>query len=252
MSSTPYVHVAADLATATRGGSVDLAADEVHHLVRVLRLRPGAEVVVADGRGREADAVLGETHVVVTADPVTRPPSRPRLVLAQALPKGRKLDDVVRVATELGVDRIVPVTAARSVVSLRGERADRAVERWRAVGRAAAEQARRPVLPVIDPPAELAALPGLVGVDGTAGTAVLLVATPGAPALPDQVRSAWHGCDVVAVAVGPEGGFTDQEVTTLVAAGGVPVGLGPTVLRTEHAGAAAVAVLAALLGRWRG
>lgn len=248
MSATPFVHVAADLAAAGPGDAVPLGEDEAHHLTRVLRLRTGAEVEVADGRGRQAVGVLDAGVVVLTAAPVATPRPRPELVLAQALPKGRKLDEVVRLATELGVDRVVPVVAARSVVTLTGQRAERAAERWRAVGRAAAEQARRPFLPQLAAPVDVAALPVAAAVtDGGR----LLVAVPGAMPLPDLVAPSWRECRRVTVAIGPEGGFTADEVAALVAAGAQAVGLGPTVLRTEHAGAAALAVLAALLGRWR-
>jgi 16S rRNA (uracil1498-N3)-methyltransferase len=74
---------------------------------------------------------------------------------------------------------------------------------------------------------------------------------PGAAPLPELVAPSWRGRDAVTVTVGPEGGFTAEEVAGLVAAGAHAVGLGPTVLRTEHAGGAALAVLGALLGRWR-
>jgi 16S rRNA (uracil1498-N3)-methyltransferase len=248
MSATPFVHVAADLAVAGRGDAVPLGADEVHHLTRVLRLRPGAEVALADGRGRQAVGVLDVGTVVLTAAPVATPRPRPELVLAQALPKGRKLDEVARLATELGVDRIVPVAAARSVVTLTGERAERATDRWRAVVRAAAEQARRPFLPHVTMPIDLAALPDAADLaeDGR-----LLVAAPGATPLPDLLVPSWRAARRVTVAIGPEGGFTAAELATLIATGAQPAGLGPTVLRTEHAGGAALAVLAALLGRWR-
>jgi 16S rRNA (uracil1498-N3)-methyltransferase len=248
MSATPFVHVAADLTAAGRGDTVALGDEDVHHLTRVLRLRPGAEVEVADGRGRQVTAILDTGVVVLTAAPLATPRPRPELVLAQALPKGRKLDEVVRLATELGVDRIVTAAAARSVVTLTGERAERAAERWRAVGRAAAEQARRPFLPHLGTPVDLAALPRVAGV---ADGGVLLVAAPGATPLPDLVVPTWRDRPRVTVVIGPEGGLTADEVATLVAAGAQAVGLGPTVLRTEHAGGAALAVLGALLGRWR-
>jgi 16S rRNA (uracil1498-N3)-methyltransferase len=247
MSTTPFLHVSADLAAAAGGDPVALRDQEAHHLTRVLRLRPGAEVEVADGRGRQAVAVLGAGQVVLTADPVLTPRPRPALVLAQALPKGRKLDEVLRLATELGVDRVVPVATARSVVTLSGDRAERAVGRWRAVGRAAAEQARRPFLPQVALPVDLAALPAVAAV---ADHGLLLVAAPGAAPLPELVEPAWREYQTVTVAIGPEGGFTADEVATLLRAGAETVGLGPTVLRTEHAGGAALAVLAALLGRW--
>jgi 16S rRNA (uracil1498-N3)-methyltransferase len=244
VSLAPYVHLEVSLRDAVAGTEVALDPDAAHHLGRVLRLRPGAPLVVADGAGHEAPAHLGVGAVVLEADVTSSPPLVPALTVAQALPKARKLDEVVRQVTELGVDHVVPVAAERSVVHLDGDRADRAVTRWTAVARAAAGQARRARLPVVAPvtsPSELAA---------SMAEQRLLVAHVGAErslaaALRDDAEPTG-----ITVAVGPEGGWSDPEVATFVAAGGEVVGLGPTVLRTEHAAAAAVAVVAAVTGRW--
>jgi 16S rRNA (uracil1498-N3)-methyltransferase len=244
VSLVPFVHVDTRLAGRTAGERLELAAGDTHHLRTVLRLRPGAEVVLSDGAGAAVTAALDEDEVVLRTDPVVEPPPRPVLRVAQGLPKGRKLDDVVRVCTELGVDTLVPVAARRSVTRLEGVRAAKAVERWQAVARAASEQARRvwrPTVTEVRPPAGI--------VDGEPPGAAVLVAHPGGTPLP-HLLDGLGDAPTVTVAVGPEGGWDDAEVAAWVEGGATVVGLGPTVLRTEHAAAAAIAVLAAGLGRW--
>lgn len=242
MSLTPFVHLDTELRGRRVGEVVPLSAAERHHLERVLRLSVGAVVEVADGAGGSASAELTAEGVTLTADPIVAAPSRPALEVAQALTKGRKVDEVVRAVTELGADTIVPVQAARSVARLDPARAAKAVERWQAVARSACEQSRRVHRPRIAPPCRPDQL-----VDGAA---VLLIAAPTGAPLPDHL-DALRGAAAVRLAVGPEGGWTDDEVAHLADRGARVVGLGPTVLRTEHAAAAALAVLAAGLGRWR-
>jgi 16S rRNA (uracil1498-N3)-methyltransferase len=247
VSLAPYVHVSAPLRDVLPGAEVPLDADAAHHLAKVLRLRPGAALVVADGAGHEAPAHLGDGVVVLESDPHHLPATSPRLTVAQALPKARKLDEVIRQVTELGVDRVVPVAAERSIVRLDGERAERAATRWRAVARAAAEQARRSHLPAVSPVTSTSDLVATLAPGDR-----LLVAHVGArrslaAAVADAVADGSGG---IVVAVGPEGGWSDAEVAALRSEGGEVVGLGPSVLRTEHAAAAAVAVAAAVAGRW--
>lgn len=241
MSLTPYVHLDVELSAARIGDRLPVSRDDHHHLATVLRLGPGAAVEIADGRGTSALATLAQGEVELVTSPVVLPEPRPWLVLAQALPKGRKLDEVVRHACELGVDELRIVDTVRSVVRLDERRAARALERWTAVVRAACAQARRPRRPAVAGPLRLDRL----GRDDE----LLLVAHPDAPALP-SVASAWQPAARIVLAVGPEGGFTDEEVADAVAGGALAVGLGPSVLRTEHAGAAGLAVLAAATGRW--
>lgn len=244
MSLTPFLHLDVALADTAPGATLPLDAAARHHLARVLRLGEGAEVEVSDGRGRSATGVLEREGVRLDGEVVVAPAPTPPVTVLQGLPRGRKLDEVLRQVTELGADRVVPVAAERSVTRLDGPRAERAVERWRGVARAAAEQARRPWLPEVTDVATVA-----TARDALPARTQLLVAHVGAPrSLPATLGAGLGGA--VAVAVGPEGGWTDREVEALCADGAVPVGLGPTVLRTEHAAAAAVAVLAALLGRW--
>jgi 16S rRNA (uracil1498-N3)-methyltransferase len=244
VSLVPYLHLDVALAGAAAGAHLPLDEAARHHLSRVLRLRDGAAMEVSDGRGSVAPARLAGDAVALTAPVTTHPAPVPSLTVAQGLPRSRKLDEVVRQVTELGADRIVPVAAARSVTQLTGERADRAVDRWAAVGKAAAEQSRRPWCPevtgVVPAATVLEVLP--------AGTQLLVAHVGARDPLPTVARDATT--DHLAVAIGPEGGWTEDEVTAFVDAGATPVALGPTVLRTEHAAAAALAVLAAVAGRW--
>jgi len=241
MSLRPFVHLGHDLAGRRGGEDLALADEDLHRLRTVLRLRVGALVEVADGRGAVASGRLIADGVRLDAEPRQVPHPQPTLWLAQAIPKGRRFDEVVRQATELGVDGIRPVRAARGVVHVEGERRDRASERWAALARAAAEQSRRPWRPEI---AELVA-PADLPRPGV----LTLVADPGAPALPAVLQAAQPAA-AVEVVIGPEGGWTAEELDGLVAAGARAVGMGPSILRTEHAGPAALAVLAALTGRW--
>lgn len=226
------------------GERITLPDGVVHHLARVLRLRDGAAVVAGDGAGTVVDArVVGRRlEVGSAATHVERP--RPTVTVWQALGKGRKHDEVVRVLTELGVDRIVATTSDRTVVDL-SSKADRARDRWRSVAAAACEQARRPWLPALDGPADVGDL--ATSLDGRP----CLVAHVGEVVDPLAAVESVGPTDEVVLAVGPEGGWTDGEVAALVDAGATPVGLGPTVLRTEHAATVLASIALAATGRLR-
>jgi 16S rRNA (uracil1498-N3)-methyltransferase len=200
-----------------------LRDDDRHHLVRVLRTRSGGPVVLGDGAGGWRTGVLGATDVEATG-PVQRwAPPRPELTIGFALVKGDKPELIVQKLTELGVDRIVPFRADRSVVRWDDAKATKAVARLRTVARAAAMQSHRPVLPTVEDVADIAAL----------------AARPGA-ALADRTGAA-PSLDRPVLLVGPEGGWTDAERQ---AAPGVA--LGAHVLRAETAAVTAGSLLTAL------
>jgi RNA methyltransferase, RsmE family len=234
-----------DLVDADSGGTVQLRGAEAHHAVTVSRTRPGETLVVGNGRGL---VVRGE---VITADPavvtiavgtverIERP--EPAVTLAQALAKGGRDELAVQTATELGVDRIVPWAAERSIVRWTGDKRQKGRERWASVAREAGKQSMRPWLPVVDDVDDTA------GIASRAGDAVVLVLDPLAPQPLSGIRVDWR--DIVLV-VGPEGGITDREFARLTDAGARRVRLGDTVLRTSSAGPAALAVLNVALGRW--
>jgi 16S rRNA (uracil1498-N3)-methyltransferase len=202
-----------------------LEADDQHHLVRVLRLRPGDAVTVADGGGGWRRCTLGPAgRLDPVGDVVHQARPEPRVTVAFAVTKGERPELAVQKLTELGVDRIVAFHAARSVARWDGDRAARHLERLRRVAREAAVQSRRAWLPEVPP---LATLPALLAEAG----AVLADAGGGPPSLRQPT-----------VVVGPEGGFTAAE--RALAQG--TVALGPHVLRAETAAITAGALLVAL------
>lgn len=224
------------------GDVVVLDGPEGRHAATVKRTRLGEVVDLVDGRGtRCTGAVTATTKDTLTVDVrsrTTEPAPSPRLTLVQALAKGDRGELAVELATEVGVDEVLPWSATRCVVRWEGERGAKALERWRVTAREAAKQARRAWFPEVGEPvgtAAVAALPGTVLVLHEAASVPL--------------TSVDLSGDLVVV-VGPEGGIGDEELQVLTAAGATAVRLGPTVLRTSTAGAAALAVLSARTGRW--
>jgi 16S rRNA (uracil1498-N3)-methyltransferase len=248
VSLAPHVLVAASLEGIAPGATVTVDPATLHHLRRVLRLRDDAPLSLTDGSGRLASGELVPEGARVTSSVREVAASPPMLVLVQALSKGRRAEDAVRVACELGVDLIVPVIAERTQGRPDQRAAAALAERWRAVAGAALEQSRGSHLTeVVSPVDGLAAVPEVMPGSRT----LRLLAVPGASPLPDVLDGGATAPDVVIIAVGPEGGWSPVEVEGAAASGWSPVGLGATVLRTEHAGPVAVAVAAAMLGRWR-
>jgi 16S rRNA (uracil1498-N3)-methyltransferase len=233
----------------------DLAADrlvltgpEGRHAATVRRLRVGEPVDLVDGRGGRASCTVVATgRDTVELDVVRRtadPSPAPRLVLVQALAKGDRGELAVELATEVGVDEIVPWSAQRCVVRWDGERGEKALARWRSTAREAGKQSRRAWLP------EVAALHSTGQVTQRLRGAAAAFVLHEAAAQPLAVLPVPPAGDVVLV-VGPEGGLTDEEVAVFTSAGAVAVRLGPSVLRTSTAGAAAAAVVSASTPRWR-
>jgi 16S rRNA (uracil1498-N3)-methyltransferase len=225
-------------------GAFTLTGAEGHHAATVRRLRPGEHVVLTDGRGGRAAAVVtaaGRGTLDLRVEPACLVPAAdPSITVVQAIAKGDRGELAVQAMTEVGVDAIVPWSAARSVAQWRD---GRPLERWRATAREAAKQAGRAWVPPIAP---LASTSDVCERLRSASCAFVLDA--GAPAPLSTVDLPATG-EVVLV-VGPEGGVADDELAAFVAAGGVPVRLGASVLRTSTAGVAAIAALSARLGRW--
>ena len=229
-------------------GPARLDGPEGRHAATVKRLRPGETVLLCDGRGGLAHAVVDAAgrdtvDLTITARADADPPS-PRVVLAQALVKGDRGELAVELATEAGVDGILPWRAARCVARWEeGPRGEKALGRWRSTAREAAKQARRPWLPVVDQPVTTAALARRVA---AADLAVVLHEAASERladlALPSRGE--------LMLVVGPEGGITDAEIGELVEAGARPVRLGPEVLRASTAAAVALGALGVLTARW--
>ncbi|QKT04260.1 16S rRNA (uracil(1498)-N(3))-methyltransferase [Ectothiorhodospiraceae bacterium 2226] len=224
------------------GAQLALEERAAGYLVRVLRLRDGAALRVFDGAGAEHTATLqvrGKAASVVLGAALVRDVESPlRVQLVQGISKGERMDYSLQKAVELGVHRIVPVEASRSVVNLRGERAEKRWAHWRGVVVSACEQCGRALVPEVLPPRPLAEW---LAEDDAALR--LLLAPEGDGALADMAPP--HG--LVSVLIGPEGGLSEAEREACRAAGFRFLRLGPRVLRTETA---AVAALAVLQARW--
>jgi 16S rRNA (uracil1498-N3)-methyltransferase len=226
-------------------GALPLSESDLHHLRDVLRLDVGDTIVAVGDDGSSAVVRLtAVTPASAAATVIERLPASvvPRVVLVQGLAKGEKMDTVIRQATELGIERIVPLSTSRSVVRLDPAKAAVRAARWRRVAAEAAKQSQRTSVP------EIAELTDILGLKAAlAGVACTLVAwedADGAGGIGETLADAGIAPDApVAIVVGPEGGFSAEEVATLVAAGAKVVSLGPTVLRTETAGVVAAALV---------
>jgi 16S rRNA (uracil1498-N3)-methyltransferase len=213
----------------------------------VKRLAVGEAALLADGRGGLAEARASQVspdRVVfeVLSRSVAREPD-PRLVVVQALPKGERAELAVELLTELGVDEIVPWSASRAISQWKGDRAVKGVAKWQRAAQAAAKQSRRARVPVVS---QLAGSDQVAARIGCAGLALLLHEEADEPLSRAPVPSRGE----VLLVVGPEGGLSPQELALFAGRGGRPVRLGAEVLRTSTAGAAALAVLSAAVGRW--
>lgn len=236
------IHVDGPLAPGQR---VTLAPEATAHLVRVLRLAPGAPCVLFNGDGHDYDATLvalgkrGAEAEIIAARAVDNE-SPLRMILVQGIARGDKMDWILQKATELGVAAIAPVHSERSEVRLEGERAGKRLAHWRSVVSAACEQSGRARVPVVAPPQALsmalASLPAAARflLDPEATTSIARLAPP-----------ATAEC---ILAVGPEGGWGPRDRELLRGADFDGVRLGPRILRTETAGIAAVAALQARFG----
>jgi 16S rRNA (uracil1498-N3)-methyltransferase len=226
------------LAAPPSGDRAVLAGDEARHLSRVLRGQPGDEVVVFAGTGVEWPARIvrvarDEVELTLGAPRPEPPRARPRITLAVALPKGERQKWLVEKLTELGVDRLVPLVTTRGVAeataAARGRLERGVIE--------ACKQCGRNRLMEIGAPQTIAAVLSEVAAAG--GRAVL--ADPSAPPL-DAVALAAVGREIVGL-VGPEGGFTNDEIAAAEREGAVRAGLGSHVLRVETAAIALAARL---------
>ncbi len=241
MSRIPRIFVDQDL---DEDLDVRLDGQALKHLVRVLRLQPGAPVRVFDGRSHEyaANLVSGDTGFFLRlAEPVP-PLSEPPLpiCLVQGISRGERMDLVIQKATELGVTEIRPVMTQRSVVRLDQRRRQHRLDHWRGIAVAACEQCGRARLPIVHAPTDLE--PAL---DALPAETTRLVLDPegGAPSPGSAPRDGG-----LVLLVGPEGGLNGKERQQILARGFAPLALGPRIMRTETAAIAAVIVAQTLWG----
>ncbi|HEV3355287.1 MAG TPA: 16S rRNA (uracil(1498)-N(3))-methyltransferase [Pseudonocardiaceae bacterium] len=226
-----------------------LDGPEGRHAASARRLRPGEELAVTDGRGGLLTCRVEQADRDSVALAVLRRERRPRpdltVTLAQALVKGDRGELAVELATEAGVDDVLPWRAERCIARWEdGQRGAKALARWQSTVREAAKQARRPWCPDVSDPVSTTQLADRID---SAAAALVLHESAGRRlsevALPDNGE--------LVLVVGPEGGISDAELAAFAQAGATPVRLGPAVLRASTAAAVALGAIGALTSRWQ-
>lgn len=223
------------------GEAFELGEESTHYLRDVLRMSVGDVVEVFDGEGEAwhctVDAIDGLVYLRATRRAERQVESPLAITLYQAIPKGDRWEWILEKATELGVSRIVPVETKRTVVRISKSKTERKLARWTKIVESAARQSTRTVTPEVLTPRSF----------GNAmkqeASERVVFCHPGergeAPSPAPRTVDLW---------IGPEGGFTDSEVSSLVEASATPLGLGPRVLRVETASLAAITYLQSTWG----
>lgn len=212
--------------------------EDVKHISRVLRLRIGDCVQLCDGQGNECDAsisAIAPDAVTFETQPWRRAKGEPdvSVTLFQCLPKAGKMETIIQKCVELGACGFVPVQSERCVVVLKPPYEGR-IERWQRVSEEAAKQSRRGIVPVVALPEPLKSL------DFSAFDTVLVAyENERTVSLKQALRSGAH--KTIAIVIGPEGGFSEEEIAILTTRGATSVSLGTRILRTETAGMAMLA-----------
>lgn len=227
-------------------GAVLALPDRIAHHIHVLRLAADEAITLFNGEGGEYTATLSAIEKKrAFAEIKTFSPREAELpyavTLAQALPEGAKMDWIIEKAVELGATAIQPIASRRCVVKLSAERSAKKMEHWQGIIAAAAEQSGRNRLAHL---AEPAALQDWLGQQNLHRR--ILFSPRAQQSLSDWARH--HPPQAVALLVGPEGGFSEQEEQAAIDAGLLALSVGPRVLRTETAGLAALAALNAVWG----
>lgn len=241
-------------------GRLTVGPEVAGHAVRVRRLGEGDELQLVDGTGIRVSARIVEASpdavTVHVTDVNEEPEQRPRLVLVQGLAKNDRDIQAIEAATEVGVDRVIPWAAQRSIADWPAKKAHKMAAKWSNVLTAATLQARRTRVPELSELVRGTAVAKLVA----PRTRVIVLDETESVGLREAVNdlgeqaSGEHtkpDIDEIVVVVGPEGGITDAEIDALVTAGATTAVLGPTILRASTAGPVALAILQTLLGRWK-
>jgi len=223
-------------ASSFEGDRVRLSPEQSHQVRHVLRLGPGNAIVVLDGAGVEYDVKLvmvGPREAVGQVVDKRQASGEPtaQVVLFQSLLAREKFEWVLQKGTEVGVARFVPVLTERSLVRVRTIEASR-LDRWRRIVTEAAEQSHRGRIPEIE---EIVAWKDVVSQIGRFDLALIAATSGSTRALRESLGPSDRPPASIAVLIGPEGGFSDEEAKQACDGGAVPVSLGPRILRTETA-----------------
>ncbi|TBL70408.1 16S rRNA (uracil(1498)-N(3))-methyltransferase [Paenibacillus thalictri] len=221
---------------------VVITGDDAHHLLRVMRAKEGDRVIVSDGEQREALVEISglekdqATCRIVELLPMDREPAV-EVWIAQSLPKGDKMETVIQKGTEVGAARFLPFTSERTIVQLDAKKEEKRTVRWQKIAKEAAEQAHRSRVPVV---AQACGWNELLQAAKQMDAAWICYEKESGSQLKPALRKLYSRPDgsgslKIMLIIGPEGGFTEQEVARAETAGCLPVSLGKRILRTETA-----------------
>lgn len=218
------------------GNHVEITGDDVHHIANVMRTAIDEEIIVSDGAGKAALArlsVIEPKRVVATIVELLEQASElpVRVTIAQGLPKGDKMEWILQKGTELGAFAFFPFSSERTIVKLDAKKEAKKLERWQKIAKEAAEQSHRSVLPVVNAPLRFDQLLKASAAYTAAVIAYEKEAENGLRGVFTQLQAG----DSLLVLIGPEGGFSEEEIALAEAAGVRSVTFGPRILRTETA-----------------
>ncbi len=239
-------------ADAFSGDQVRFTGDELHHISRVMRFSAGDQVIACNDRGQtllvEFTQVNKDEAFAHVVEELAENRELPvEITLAQGLAKGEKMDMIVQKATEMGATFIIPFTSSRTIVKLNDKKESNRLVRWQKIAKEAAEQAHRNRIPEIS---EIITYKELLGVGQDYDLALIAYEQEHQAKLADLLNSLVVGNDSLSVGkriivvIGPEGGFSEEEVAQAVEHSFHSISLGKRILRTETAGIAALAILA--------
>jgi 16S rRNA (uracil1498-N3)-methyltransferase len=228
-----------DLPT-TVGSTYQFANEDANHAIRVLRMQPGAEFMLSDGNGAwsqvKAIEVSKRAMQVQVMDSGFQEALPTTITVVQALPKGDRSKEAIELLTESGVDRIVPWSASRSI--------GKGTDKFATTAREASKQSRRLRVPEVTPLATTAQICEAIKLSDLA----IVFHESASHKLSDQISS--HNVQTLLIIIGPEGGISDEELAAFESAGAKVALMGRPILRSAHAGIAAVSAVSALLRVW--
>ena len=231
------------------GEEIRLYGENFHHLQKVLRGKIGEEIIISSGETVDYHCRIqgyGEDHAVLSVSFLEEAHElRTKVILLQALPKGEKMELIIQKAVELGVSEMIPLDSENCIVHLKGEKAEKKRLRWQGISEAAAKQSKRSVIPVIAPVstwkeafslvknAEIKLIP-YENEKGIGFTKEELLRV-------EELGQKSGG--TIALCIGPEGGFSKEEVEAAKKEGFLPISLGKRILRTETAAIATLSLI---------
>ena len=222
-----------------------ITGSDVNHIRNVLRMKPGETVRVSDGRGSCYDGVIealqtDEIIVRLSGEKIESTELPVETVLFQGLPKSDKMELIIQKNTELGVSAIVPVATSRAVVKLDEKKADNKVKRWNSIAESAAKQSKRTLIPEVR---SVMSFKQALAEASAFDIKLMPYENAEGMAFTRKCIGEINTGAKVAIFIGPEGGFSEEEVAAASAAGFVPITLGRRILRTETAGMSVMSML---------